>query len=279
MFRRPGLGAVGRPTGTVLTVSLGLDIQIIAVLAKILRQVKGKATSLADDDTGANAASCVSSTGSAQILTIVSHESARVCASMKRSLGFAASVDVLDDEQHEVLVAIADDNVFDRVGRRFPWPRSLPRRPVPLQPGPRHCHPVAEPLAGIREITVPAERGGAVLVGVEGAEPVQVERGEFPDELWVPMPEWRHDGCWQPVGASYPVHPPVEFDPFGFGVVGAEEIPVDRMWGLRRERSVEVIKGFRVERVVVVASCPLRQGLCHRCFTVRIWREPLLPRA
>ena len=38
---------------------------------------------------------------------------------------------------------------------------------------------VMEPLAGIGEVAVPAEWGGGVLVGVVGAEPVQVERGEF----------------------------------------------------------------------------------------------------
>ncbi len=135
------------------------------------------------------------------------------------------------DELHKVLVTITDDDVFHRVGRQFTWPSSLPRRPVAFQPRPRDRDPVAKPLAGIGEVTVPAEWGGAVLVGVVGAEPVQVQRGELSDEFGVPMPERRHDGCWQTVGAPQPVHPAVEFDPFGLGVVGAEEVAYPhRQW-------------------------------------------------
>jgi hypothetical protein len=66
---------------------------------------------------------------------------------------------VIDDELYEVLVAITNDDVFDRVGGRFSWPRSLPRKPVAFQSWPPHCHPVAKPLAGIREIAMLSERG------------------------------------------------------------------------------------------------------------------------
>ena len=128
--------------------------------------------------------------------------SARFSARVERCLCFAPPSHVVDDELHEVLVTIPNDDIFDGVGRLFARPRSLPRRSVSLQPRARHRDPVAEPLAGIREVTVPAERGGDVLVGVVGAEPVQVQRGEFPDEFGVSMPERRHNGCQQPVGAS-----------------------------------------------------------------------------
>ena len=67
--------------------------------------------------------------------------------------------DVVDDELNEVRVAVNDDDVLDGVGGRFSWPRSLPRRPVAFRPGFRHRYPVAEALAGIGEVSVPAERG------------------------------------------------------------------------------------------------------------------------
>jgi hypothetical protein len=56
--------------------------------------------------------------------------------STEGSLSLSPMGDVLDHELYEVLIAIADDHVLDRVGRRFSWPRGLPRSPVPLQPRP-----------------------------------------------------------------------------------------------------------------------------------------------
>lgn len=60
--------------------------------------------------------------------------------------------------------------------------------------------PVAKSLAGICEVSVPAEWRGAVLV--VGAEPVQVKCGELPDELGVAVPEGRHDGRRESVRSS-----------------------------------------------------------------------------
>ena len=90
---------------------------------------------------------------------IADEESTRACARIRRSIGLAPPGDVVYDELHEVLVAIADDHVFDGVCRRFAWPWSLARRPVALKPRPRNRDPVAKPLAGIREVSMPAERG------------------------------------------------------------------------------------------------------------------------
>lgn len=157
-------------------------------------------------------------------------------ASRECGLGLAPLGDVVDDELHKVLIAITDDDVSHGVGRQFTEPSRPPCCPVSIEPRARDRDPVAKPLADISEVAVQAERGRAVLVRVVGAEPVQVQCGEFPDQFRVPMPERRHDGCRQPVGAPQPVHPAVEFDPvgFGFGVVGAEEVPVDRRRWLYR---------------------------------------------
>ena len=109
--------------------------------------------------------------------------------STEGSLSLSPMGDVLDHELYEVLISITDDNVFDDVGRWFSWPSRLPSRSVPFEPRPRDRDPVAKPMAGIRKVAMPADWGGAVLVGVIGAEPV---------------------------------HPAVELDPFGLGVFGAE---------------------------------------------------------
>ena len=44
--------------------------------------------------------------------------------------------DVVDDELHEVLGAIVDDDFFDGVGGQFSWPGCLPRRAVALESRP-----------------------------------------------------------------------------------------------------------------------------------------------
>ena len=117
-------------------------------------------------------------------------------------LGLAPSGDVVDDELREVLVAVADRDVLDSLGRKFSRPGRLARRSVAFQARPRCRDPVVEALAGIGEVAVPSERGRAVLIRVVGAEPAQVQCGELPDEFGVPMPERRHDGCGEPVRAS-----------------------------------------------------------------------------
>ncbi|TFB74801.1 hypothetical protein E3O06_06785 [Cryobacterium glaciale] len=55
-----------------------------------------------------------------------SDESSGVGASIERGLGLVPPGDVVDNELHEVLVAIADDDIFDGVGKRFSWPGSPP---------------------------------------------------------------------------------------------------------------------------------------------------------
>ncbi len=90
---------------------------------------------------------------------------------------------------------------------------------------------------------------------------MQVQRAEFPDEFGVPVPERWNDGFRQPVGASQPVHPAVELDPFGLGVVGAEQVPVDRIRWLRHEWPVEIVQRILSERVIVIAVCTLDSGL------------------
>ncbi len=49
-------------------------------------------------------------------------ESTRAGASIEVSLGLAPLSDVVDYELHEVLVAVADDDVFDAFRGWFSWP-------------------------------------------------------------------------------------------------------------------------------------------------------------
>lgn len=109
------------------------------------------------------------------------------------NLGGAATGDVVDDKAHEVVVAVGDLYFFDCVCRRLARPGGLPCRSVAVEPGARRGDPVVETLAGVGEVSVPAEGRGAVLVGVVGAKPVQVECGEFPDQFRVAVPERRND--------------------------------------------------------------------------------------
>ncbi len=74
------------------------------------------------------------------------------------NLGPAASRDVLNDEQHEVLFAVADHNVLGSVRRRLAGPACLARRSLALETRSGCRHPVAEALAGVGKISVPAER-------------------------------------------------------------------------------------------------------------------------
>ena len=53
------------------------------------------------------------------------------------------------------------------------------------------------------------------------------------DELGVAVPEGWHDRCWQAVGSAEPVDPAVEFHPLDLGFLGGEEVPIDRVRGLR----------------------------------------------
>jgi len=48
--------------------------------------------------------------------------STRFSARVERCLGIAATRDIVDDELHEVLVAIDNDNVLHGVSGRFAWP-------------------------------------------------------------------------------------------------------------------------------------------------------------
>jgi hypothetical protein len=98
----------------------------------------------------------------------------RVGASVQPGLGFAAPRDIVHHELHEVLFTIADHDVLDDIRGCIAWPSGLTGRSVALESGARCCYPVVEALPGVGEVAVPAEWGGAVLVGVVGAEPVQV---------------------------------------------------------------------------------------------------------
>ena len=54
--------------------------------------------------------------------------------------------------------------------------RELAERAVVVESGAAGGDPFAEPLAGVGEVAMPPERGTAVLLGVVGTQPVQMQR-------------------------------------------------------------------------------------------------------
>ena len=110
---------------------------------------------------------------------------------VERFLGSLTFGDLVEHELHEVFGTVGDDDILDRRGWVLAGPARLPCRSVSVEPGAGRRYPIAEPGAGVGEVAVPSQRRGAVLLGVVGAQPVQVERREFPDQFGVPMPERR----------------------------------------------------------------------------------------
>ena len=70
----------------------------------------------------------------------------------------AAALDVGDDVGHEVLITVADRGVFDRFGFVLAGPDGLACGPVAVEAGAARGDPIAQPLPGVREIPVPADR-------------------------------------------------------------------------------------------------------------------------
>ena len=101
-------------------------------------------------------------------------------------------MNLVDDELHEVGIAVSDDllDVFDRV--ILTGPDCQPCGPVSIETGATRGHPVAEPLPRVSEVSMPAQWGRAVLVRVIGAEPVQMQRSQFPDEFGMAVPKRRN---------------------------------------------------------------------------------------
>lgn len=62
--------------------------------------------------------------------------SKRVCASIEGDLSLTPPGDVVDDELHEVLITIANDDILDGVGGRFPRLCRLPSGSVAFQARP-----------------------------------------------------------------------------------------------------------------------------------------------
>ncbi len=160
----------------------------------------------------------------------------RRLTAVKVSLSLSPSGDIVGDELHEVLIAITDHCVVDGFGVRLAGPSCLAGRSVAIQPCPGRRDPVVESLACVGKVAVPAKGGRAVLVGVVGAEAVQVQCGELPNELGMAMPEGRHDGRRESVRPSQPIHLAVELDPLDFSFLGGEQVPVDGVRRLGDER-------------------------------------------
>mgnify|MGYP001020131423 CR=1 FL=1 len=152
---------------------------------------------------------------------------------VERVFGVLALVDLVEDELDEVFVAVGDRRLVHVISGFFARPGGLAGGTVAVQPGAGGSDPVAQALAGVGEVAMPAQWCGAVLVGVVGAQPVEVEGGEFPEEFGVAVPVGRDDGCGEPVGVAQPVDPPVQFQEFLLQVLGGEQVPVDRVRGYR----------------------------------------------
>jgi len=86
----------------------------------------------------------------------------------------AACGDIVEDELHEVLISVSDDRVLDWACRVLPGPGGLPGGAVSVETGSGSCDPVTEPLAGVGEVAMPAQRGGAVLLRVVGGQLMQM---------------------------------------------------------------------------------------------------------
>jgi hypothetical protein len=97
------------------------------------------------------------------------------------SLGMSAAVHVVGYKPDEVLVAVRDDGLARFCDRLFAWPIGLSSGPVAVESGAGSGDPVAQALPGIGEVAMPAEWCRSVLIWAVGADPVQVQRGEFPD--------------------------------------------------------------------------------------------------
>ncbi|GAA2242184.1 hypothetical protein GCM10010401_13810 [Rarobacter faecitabidus] len=131
----------------------------------------------------------------------------------------------------EVFFPVRDGDVLYWFDGFFAGPGDLAGGTVGVQESAAGSGPVAESFSGFGELVVPGEGCGAFGFGVVRAQPVQVQGGQFPDEFGVAVPERGDDGDGQPVGAAQPVDPFVQGEPFFFGGVGGEEVPVDRVRG------------------------------------------------
>lgn len=212
-----------------------------------------------------------------------------VDASVKGIFGGFAYLNLVDDELHEVGIAVSDDllDVFDSV--ILTGPDCQPCGPVSIETGAACGHPVAQPLPRVSEVSMPAQWGRAVLVRVIGAEPVQMERRQLPEQLGVSVPEWWDHRRWEPVLQSEPVHPAIEFKQLLFEVVRGEQVPIDWVWRFSHQISIvprcvrEVIAFIKV-LLSVHESIPIRvleaerrwAEYCSLCGGFK--RSTLLPR-
>lgn len=171
--------------------------------------------------------------------------------SVRFRLARSTPPDIRDDELHEVGVAVRDLDFFDRAHRRFAWPGRLTCGAVAVEAGSGSGNPVVEAVACVGEVAMPAEGGGAVLLGVVGTEPVKVQGGEFPHEFGVPVPERRDHRGGQTIRAAEPVDPAVQLDPFGLGLLRGEHVPVDRMRRLGDQLLGGVVEGLVVKECLV----------------------------
>lgn len=120
---------------------------------------------------------------------------------------------VFAHELSEICVAVCDHPLVNHGRCRFPGPDGLSRWTVAVEFGSGDGDPVAQAFPGGGEVGMPADRGGAVLLGVVGTQPMQVQRGQFPDQLWMPMPQRGNDRREKTVIAPEPVNPFVQIVP------------------------------------------------------------------
>lgn len=103
-----------------------------------------------------------------------------------------------------------------------------------------------QPLLGVSEVAVPADRGRTVLLRLVCAQPVLAQRRQLPGEFGMPVPQRWDDADAESVGVPQPVDPGVQLKPFDLRLLGGEQVPVDWSRGLRGVRIVFAWCGHRL---------------------------------
>src|SRR3546814_4094458 len=87
-----------------------------------------------------------------------------------------ASLNVSNYERDKVGYPVGDHRLFGVSRRLVPGPGGLPCGAITIESSPARSYPVSEAEASIRKVAMPPQRCGSVLVGVVGAQPVQMQQ-------------------------------------------------------------------------------------------------------
>ena len=168
------------------------------------------------------------------------------------------------DDLLEVAPAVGDGDLAAEFHALLAGPDGLAGRAIAVEARTADRDPVPQPIACVREVTHPRDRRRRTRGLVVAAEPVGVQGGELPDELVVAVPVRRNDRRRQPEGDLQPGHPGVQVMPLAVGVLGAEEVPVDRL-----RRTLEEVGHAAVVVVGLVVHAHDRRPLRSRWAAAR----------